>query len=141
MAVIHLTKPTRVWINCVGAGVWASGVAWLIAHYLLRSQDAFGLPRNASEPVWLAIHGAFAYASVWTGGMLWALHVVKAWRARRHRISGATMFGALTVLIVSGYLLYYVADDRARSLISWIHWLVGLLLPVAYLIHRIKKSR
>jgi hypothetical protein len=44
------------------------------------------------------------------------------------------------LLILSGYFLYYVGDDRSRQIISKTHWILGLLLPLAYLIHRLAKK-
>lgn len=129
-----------MWINCVGAGIWVSGVGWLIVHYLFKPQVAFGFQSNSSEPWWLKVHGAAAFLSLWTGGLLWGLHVVRAWNERRLRWSGGTLFAMLVVLSATGYLLYYVADDRARELISLLHWVLGLAIPVVYLTHRIAKN-
>lgn len=135
---IHLSKRTRLWINSIGLGIWCSGAGWLIVHYLLKSQDAFG--RNPQEPTWLKLHGAFGFLAIWTFGILWGMHIVKAWHRHWHRRSGATLFGVLSALIVSGYLLYYVADDGARQAIALFHWILGLALPLAYLLHRIAKK-
>jgi hypothetical protein len=142
MAIIHLAKRTKLWINFVGLGVWVSGTAWVVLHFLLKPEDSAGLPNHAAQIIWLKVHGAFSFLALWTGGLLWGLHVVKAWRKGRHRLSGGTLFSSLLVLIVTGYLLYYVANDRAREVISLIHWILGLMLPAAYLMHRLaKKSR
>jgi hypothetical protein len=140
MAVVHLPGTTKTWINFVGIGVWFTGLGWVIVHFLIKPQDPLSFANSSSEPLWLKIHGAFAFLALWTGGMLWGIHVVKAWGARRHRWSGSTLFGAFLILIVTGYLLYYVADDRTRNAISWIHWLLGLALPLAYLVHRLAKK-
>jgi hypothetical protein len=140
LANIHLTGHAKHWINAVGAGVWISGAGWLWVHYLLPRQDAFGL--NPAEPWWLKAHGAFAFLALWTGGLLWGLHVVKAWHEHRHRWSGGTLFGLLLVLIATGYLLYYAGDERVRGIVSPTHWILGLSLPVIYLLHRtVKKIR
>ena len=79
---------------------------------------------------------AFAFLALWTRGILWGIHVVKAWGTRRHRWSGSILFATLLFLIVSGYLLYYVADDEARNAVSWSHWILGIVLPLAYVAHR-----
>jgi hypothetical protein len=135
---IHLSKRTRLWINAVGTGIWCSGAGWLAVHYLLKSPNAFG--SNPAEPVWLKVHGAFGFLSIWTFGVLWGMHIVKAWHRHWHRRSGGILFGVLAALIVSGYLLYYVANEPARQAISLFHWVVGLALPLAYLLHRLAKK-
>jgi hypothetical protein len=140
MAAIHLSQKTKLWINFVGIGVWFSGFGWVVVHFFLNTQDPLSLPNASSEPLWLKVHGAFAFLALWTGGLLWGLHVVKAWGVHRRRWSGSILFGALLILIATGYLLYYVANDNARSLISWSHWVLGIALPLAYLAHRLAKK-
>jgi hypothetical protein len=140
MAAIHLTEKTKTWINFVGIGVWTTGLGWIIAHFFAKPQDPLSFANSSSEPLWLKFHGAFAFLALWTGGLLWGIHVVKAWDSRRHRWSGSILFGATLLLIVSGYLLYYVADDDARNAISWSHWLLGIALPLAYGAHRLAKK-
>jgi hypothetical protein len=134
---IHLSKATRRWINFTGIGIWCSGVGWLAFHYLITSN---GFGPNPAEPIWLKIHGAFGFLSIWTFGVLWGMHIVKAWHRHWHRRSGGTLFVALSLLIVSGYLLYYVADEGARQAISLFHWILGLALPLVYLLHRLAKK-
>jgi hypothetical protein len=136
---IHLSARTRFWINLIGVGVWGSGTAWLMAHYLFRAADAFELGTSPAEPLWLRIHAALGFLSIWTFGLLWSLHIVKAWNRHWHRLSGGTLFAALAALIVSGYLLYYIGDDRWRQVLSKLHWILGLLLPAAYVTHRLAK--
>jgi hypothetical protein len=41
----------------------------------------------------------------------------------------------LIVLIGSAYLLYYVGDEDARAVISIVHWLLGLLFALPFLLH------
>jgi hypothetical protein len=139
MSNIHLRPRSKLWINCVGAGVWLSGAVWLLVHYLVKPQDAFGLQNTSSEVWWLRVHGAFAFLALWTGGLLWGVHIVRAWKGGRHRWSGGSLFAVLSILIVTGYLLYYVGNEQARDIISLVHWILGLAIPIAYLIHRLAK--
>jgi hypothetical protein len=139
MTGIHLSKRIRTWIHCVGAGVWISGVGWIGDHYLFAPRDTLVLT-GTSEPLWLKIHGAFAFLTMWTAGLLWGMHIVKAWLRRRRRWSGSTLLAALMLLMLSGYLLYYAGGDRLRAVISLIHQVLGLAILPAYLIHRLAKK-
>jgi hypothetical protein len=141
MANIYLSPPAKWWINIIGTGVWGTGVGWLVAHYLLRVPGDFGIPTHPAEPWWLRVHGAFAFLAIWTGGMLWGVHVVKAWREHRHRWSGGFLLGLLLLLITTGFLLYYVGSDEVRVVVSKTHWITGLTLPLLYLLHRIAKKK
>ncbi len=130
----------RLLIGVTGLGVWGSGVLWLVFHYFLVRPGQFGPEHSPLEPWWLKLHGAFAFLALWTGGLLWALHVVHGWRMHRRRWSGSLLFGVFLLLTASGYLLYYAGDEGPRAGISLVHWIVGLALPLLYLAHRLARS-
>lgn len=136
---IHLSRWTKTWINCVGLGVWLTGMGWMSVHYVFEPRTVANFSGN-SEPQWLKWHGAFAVLAIWTGGMLWGLHIVKAWKQHRHRWSGGSLAAALMLLIASGYGLYYVANEAAHSAISMLHQAIGIAILAAYLIHRLTKK-
>ncbi len=123
----------------VGIGVWLTGALWLLFHYFFVTQGEFGPTTNPLEPWWLKLHGAFAFAAVWIFGLLWGIHITKLLPTQRKRWSGSALTGVFALLIVSGYLLYYVGDDRFRPMISLLHWVIGLASPVALLGHRLKR--
>ena len=131
----------RWWIYVIAAGVWLSGGLWLLFHYFLQKQGEFGPSTNPLEPWWLKMHGAFAFASLWMGGLIWGVHITRFWPGRRRRWSGSILTAVFALLILTGYLLYYVADDHARPMISYIHWIIGLLCPTLFLWHRWARTR
>jgi branched-subunit amino acid transport protein len=118
--------------------VWASGVAWLVVRYGLRARGEFGELPHPLEPWWMRVHGAAAMAALWLGGLLWAVHVLPAWRAHR-RISGIVLGVILATLAASGYLLYYLGDEGARSSVALVHWIVGLAVPLPFLVHALRR--
>ena len=138
---VRLGRPTRLGLYIVGIGVWLTGGLWLLFHYFLVSQGEFGPQTNPLEPWWLKLHGAFAFATVWMFGLLWSVHVTKAWPISRRRLSGGMMAGTIGWLTLSGYLLYYVGNDNVRSVISVLHWAIGLAAPLAFLWHRFPRWR
>ena len=117
--------------------LWASGIGWLVFHYFLRQVGEFGAMPHPLEAWWLRLHGAAAFASLWLIGVLWAIHLVPAWNARR-RNSGIVLGVALALLVLSGYLLYYVGGDAARAAIALAHWLIGVVLPLPLLLHGLR---
>jgi hypothetical protein len=133
----HLTPSRKRLVEAVASGLWASGAAWLLFHYFLMSRGPFGPEPSPLEPWWLKLHGAFAFAALWAFGLLWGVHIVKGWSLGRRRWSGVALFAGLVVLVLSGYLLYYLGSDMARAVASTLHWGVGLAAPVLYLAHRL----
>jgi hypothetical protein len=122
-------------VYTVSVGIWLSGLLWLIFHYFVVRNTAFGPAPHPLEHWWLIAHGAMAFASVWLMGYLWGTHVVKRWRLRRHRKTGGTLFATMILLIISGYLLYYIAGDDWRSITAIVHWAIGLAMPLALIAH------
>lgn len=126
-------KPPSVFalhtVYAILLGCWASGALWLLVHFELPHRGEFGLTLSPLEPWFLAAHGAFAFAALGLGGWLLATHVPPGWRSGRSRPSGIAMASGTAVLIVTGYLLYYLGGDRSRALVSIAHWAVGLTMP------------
>ena len=131
---MQLSCRHRRWIYLTGALLWASGVAWLISHFLVRSAAEFAGAPQPSEAWWLRLHGAAVIGFLVAFGALLPLHVLHGWRQRRNRRSGVTMLAIVATLALSGYGLYYAGDPRLRSWISATHWIIGLA-SAALLLH------
>lgn len=138
---IRLPRPRRLGVYAVALGIWGSGVAWLILRYWLRKPGEFGPETNPWEPWALRVHGAFGFATLWSLGLLWGVHVVNGWGAKRRRWSGAGLLGLLLVLTLTGYLLYYASGDELRAVLSPLHWVIGLGAPALFLFHRFARER
>ena len=71
----------------------------------------------------LALHGVSGMALAISFGLLMQSHIRAAWRMNKHRVSGSLMVGLMTLLIVSGLVLYYGAErihDANRELHIWL---------------------
>ncbi len=120
----------------IGVSVWVSGVLyWVFDKYFLR-QTNIGIEQNPLQVWWLRAHALTATLAVWLLGYICAVHVQRNWSGRLRRVSGLLFVSAFALLVLSGYLLYYVDADRPAALISDFHWVVGLCAPLAFLIHR-----
>jgi hypothetical protein len=138
---IGLRSKGRVAAYAITAGVWTSGVAWLLFHYFLRRQTEFGLEPHPLEHWWLRLHGAFAFATLWLIGFLSAGHILNGWAAGRRRWSGAFLLAAACLLTITGYLLYYAGGDVFRKSTSLIHWELGIFSALLLLSHRSRGLR
>ena len=136
---LRLSRRRRRLIYLISAGVWLSGMLWLLLHNFCLQSGEFGLAPHPLEPWSLRMHAAFAFGALWLLGLMSATHIQKGWNSRRKRYSGVTLVASFGVLILSGYLLYYVGDERARSLVSLLHWVLGAFAPLAFLAHRLTR--
>lgn len=123
-----------------GGVLLVSGVAWLLLHNYGQVQGEFGPETNPWEPWMLRIHGAAVITALMSVGTLLLVHVWRGWSYRSQRVLGVSLASVTTLLILSGYLLYYVGDDVARAWTSMIHWVIGLVgLPLFILHYRAGK--
>ncbi len=134
-------RARRLGLYAVGGGLWLSGGLWLPFHYLVQSPGDFAPGPHPLEPWWLRAHGAFAFCAIWVFGLLWSVHVTPGWAAGERRRSGGLVVGLFLWLILSGYLLYYLGHERLRAVTSLLHWSLGLLLPFAFILHRLVAAR
>ncbi|MES2296530.1 MAG: DUF4405 domain-containing protein [Pseudomonadota bacterium] len=117
------------------AALFVSGVAWLVAHFFLRSAGQFGEAASPIEPWAMKLHGAAVMVALFFLGSLVNSHIRRALKTGRNRSSGLAMMATLLVLVFSGYGLYYLASEGDRPVWSAVHWIVGLALGALILVH------
>ncbi len=113
--------------------LFVTGAAWLVAD---------GLKDTSSGEMWQAIaatllmlHGGATMVTLMLLGALVPLHVQRAWRTRRNRVTGTLMVTFNAVLIATAFGLYYLGSEALRPWASNVHIGVGLFLPVLFLVH------
>jgi cytochrome bd-type quinol oxidase subunit 2 len=108
--------------------VWLSGSVWLVAEWL-KDPD-LGPVRTSLQSATMKMHGAAMLIYLAMLGTL-AIHVRRGFALRANRRSGCIVIGINVLLTVTGWLLYYVADDTARQWSSVTHWAIGIaVLPL-----------
>ena len=117
----------------------ASGLLWLGLHgfaTFATPSTADGLPLPSPVKAWaMRLHAASALAALVSVGSVLPLHVRSAWHRHKSRASGSVnllVFGALTV---TGYALWYASEGGLKEWSAWLHWGLGLALPLALVVH------
>ena len=121
------------------AALLLSGAVWLVFHHLLATPD--DLSPHPAEAWSMRAHGALAMAALLVVGGLLTQHSLPAWRRGLNRASGAWMAGTMLLLTITGYLLYYAGTPALREPMSWLHWTVGLAVPLLLGLHMGKAGR
>ncbi|MGZ3652406.1 MAG: hypothetical protein ACXVB9_00135 [Bdellovibrionota bacterium] len=130
----------RALLYSVSLALLATGVIWELLDRFVTVSTAIGEMKHPAQPWVLRLHGAAALISVFVFGQLYSSHIRPSWRSRRKRWTGSILVGVITVLILSGYLLYYSSGDEFRSLVSFSHLWLGIAAPAPFLFHLFRKS-
>lgn len=128
---VALPRWQRQGVAWATALVWASGALWLALHWGWPALSDEGLPLNAPGKLWsVRLHGAGVLLILLVIGGLMPVHIRLAWRLRRHRLGGVLNLALLGALTASGYALWYASDGGWHEAAEWLHWVVGLPLPL-----------
>jgi hypothetical protein len=135
-----MSRALRLWTMAALATLWLSGIAWIVLHYAFPAATEFGAAPNAWEPATIRIHGIIALGTVFVLGWIMARHVTESWSRRRNRASGLTLTISCLALALSGYALYYIVGDAARTAIGLTHEILGAIGIVFAVVHWLKRS-
>ena len=132
---LRLSPRLRAWVHGTTCALFLTGIAWWALHRWGAIETGFGETTNPAAPWVLRVHGAVAMLMLVVLGILGPLHVRRGWHANRNRRSGAGLVATMTVLTITGWLLYYAGGERLRSTASALHLWLGFLLPLIVVIH------
>jgi hypothetical protein len=116
----------RRWLYAALTFAWATGAAWVFAHFALAAGDDGESLRHPLEAWALKLHGAAAFGFLVALGSMFAQHIPRAWYLKRNLWSGMAALAVAAFLVATGYALYYFALDDAHAVVSVLHWSVGL---------------
>ena len=130
---MRLESSFRLAIYAAFAILFLTGAGWLVADWQKEI---------SSDEIWqqtvaylLMVHGAAAMATLLLLGALIPVHVLRAWRSRKNRVSGSVMITFNTALIVTAFGLYYLGSETVRPWMSWIHMAAGFSLSLFFPVH------
>ncbi len=101
--------------------------------YFIRHELRIELPGLESHG-YLVTHGISAAFALLAFGAVLPAHLRAAWVAKRNRTSGIVMIAVMSVLMLSGLLLYYGSEEM-RDGVVLTHWVVGFAAFAAFVLH------
>lgn len=103
--------------------LWGSGALWLLVQWF--KDPELGAARTLLQTFVMKLHGAAMLIFLAMLGTLFT-HVRRGWILKANRLSGGFNIGLNSLLALTGWLLYYTADESARQWASLVHWSIGL---------------
>lgn len=114
--------------------IFISGLIWHQVDEKALTQE-LSAAASTSKQVAIRFHGFSAVAFVLLLGMVLDGHVRRAWHARRNRVNGVSFLIVVSLLVLSGYSLYYVGDEQWRHFFSVGHVWIGMAFPFLLIVH------
>tara|TARA_B100001564_G_C20459359_1_gene587256 strand:- start:334 stop:798 length:465 start_codon:yes stop_codon:yes gene_type:complete len=138
---VRIAKPYRLWIYSVFALIWASGVTFFVLSTWFQIEGDYGVQKHPFEFTALQIHGFAAFIMMVTYGYFLGTHVQAAWKVKPKRTFGVMLMIMPVFLMITAYLLYYIAQDVARQIIAYMHAGVGFFLPFILISHVLRNRK
>lgn len=115
--------------------LFLTGIVWLYFDYFVSVKSMIGQVKHPAQAWWLKGHGFFAILFTFLFGFIYGVHIKRTWPMQKRRKSGLFLVGLLCLISVTGFLLYYAGDETLRSYSSYIHWVLGLCVPIVLVRH------
>jgi len=111
-----------------------SGCLYLLGHEFQIHRSALG---NHNV---LAAHGIFAMLATLALGSVLPFHLKAGLKSKKKWLSGFSQLSLLAILSTTGALLYY-GPGEIRYDVVLIHWVVGLIFFLIFLIHGVVRLK
>jgi len=124
-----------------------SGLAFFALNNWFEIKGEFGFEKHPAQFPILKIHGAAAFLMMMTYGFFLGGHARAGWKVKNRPILGIIVAILPLLLMISGYLLYYIASDLTREIVVYFHVIIGISLPIILILHiktaakKLKKAR
>ena len=101
--------------------------------YFVRHELHIELPVMTARH-FLVTHGVSSAFALLMFGAVLPVHLRSAWIAKRNRLSGTLMLALMSVLMLSGLMLYY-GSEEVRDSVVLTHWIAGFIAFAVFALH------
>lgn len=135
-----INTKSSYWLYSILTLSWLSGLTFFSLKTWFVMEGEYGAVTHPLQFTALQIHGASAFCFMLMVGFFLGAHVPHKWALIGKNKIGSMLILVSFFMVLSAYLLYYIAEDEVRFVLAYAHLAVGFLLPFTLLIH-IKKSK
>ncbi|PCH84913.1 MAG: hypothetical protein COB89_03910 [Piscirickettsiaceae bacterium] len=141
MVRVKIPRPYQLGLFFLVFTSWCSGVTFFVLKTWFFVDGTYGVESHPWQFPTLQFHGASAFLMMICFGLLLGSHIPLSWRIKRKRKSGIALIVIPAFLIITAYLLYYIAEDTSREWVAYAHLAVGFSFPIVLIIHIMTKIR
>lgn len=125
----------KIAVYAAAGGSILSGLALFAIRYFIVAPDEFSVYHTPSEPMWSLAHKLLVPFLIFAFGLIYLTHIHRHFKSTLPKVSGIMAVGFLTMMIVSGYLLDFFADEKIETILEWIHTGSGLAFSLIFILH------
>jgi hypothetical protein len=114
----------------------ASGIGLLWTKYLVHSDDPWAVINHPLQPWFLKTHIVVTPLLVFALGLVTARHIWPYLRAARWGKSGVGIAVLAVPLVVTGYLIQTVIEQRWLGVLAVAHIVLGFLFMTGFVVHQ-----
>jgi hypothetical protein len=122
----RIRAPLRYTVYAVFGVLWFSGCLWMVLDQFFARSGQFGVSPHPWEPTVLLIHGVLAIIGTYLLGWISSRHALDAWLRAVRRWSGGSLAVVLALLVVSGFALFFLSEDKWQRFTAFAHETLGL---------------
>jgi hypothetical protein len=115
--------------------LFISGVLWLAIHAIATDVPLEMMAYQAVKLGAMRVHALAGVMTLLALGGVWATHSRMGWRLQINRLSGVIQLVSWMTLALTAYFLGYAPEGALRLASQWLHWGLGLALPLLVLWH------
>jgi hypothetical protein len=130
---LRLNSRFRYAVYAAVAVLFLSGVGWFAADW--QKEGANGETWQQIAVYLLMLHGGGAMVTLLLLGALIPVHILRSWRRGKNLVMGSVTVALNAILIVTAFGLYYLGSEAVRPSMSWVHLVIGALLPGLLALH------
>lgn len=129
--------------NTLSLAVAATGFAYLWMKYGLTQDDPFAVVNHPWQTTMLDLHVIASPAFILVFGIILNSHIMKKLGAPRlpNRRSGLVSLGTFAAMVLSGYLLQVLTNERWLQALVVLHVASGAVFSLVYAAHLVVAAR
>jgi len=124
-------------LAATGSVLAVTGIVLGLMRYVIPAADEFSAYPHPWWKYLVMMHVLATPAFFFFAGSIWWRHVVRHWKNRERRASGAAVVTFMAIVAASGYLLYFVGAETVVNITRATHTAGGIAVTLVYCHHAV----